>query len=396
MKATPKKFLQITLLLLIFKSCTEPKKQINFGYGLDFLSQNTQTIVLKNNDEQCQIAIVPSFQGRVMKSTSKGRQGISYGWINYDLISSNTIQENINAYGGEDQFWLGPEGVQYAIFFENGIPFTFDYWKTPKVIDNEPFNLSEQGPTHAVFNQDIILKNYQNFEFQINVNRKISLLQKEEIEQNLAIDLSETLAFVGYQTDNVMTNKSSIEWNHDSGLLSIWILGTFTQSDHTAVVIPFKNSLALNTIYFGAIEADQLKVKENIILFKDDGKNVYKIGITLQNVLPTLGSYDLNQNILTVIQYNLDKNGSYVNSVWEIQEDPYGGDVVNSYNDGPLDNGRHSGPFYELEMSSPAKALKSHKSIKHIHHTFHFEGSLEELNTVANKVFATDLNKLEI
>ena len=103
MKTTPKKFVQIALLLLICQSCTEPEKQINFGYDLDFLSQNTKTIVLKNNNEQCQIAIVPAFQGRVMTSTSKGRQGKSYGWINYDLISSNTIQEHINAYGGEDE-----------------------------------------------------------------------------------------------------------------------------------------------------------------------------------------------------------------------------------------------------------------------------------------------------
>ena len=168
---------------------------------LDFLSQNTQTIVLKNNNGQCQIAIAPAFQGRVMTSTSKGRQGKSYGWINYDLIGSNTIQEHINAYGGEDRFWLGPEGGQYAIFFEKDTPFTLDYWNTPKVIDTEPFNLVDQSSTHAVFDQNITLENYQNFVFQINVNRKISLLQKEEIEQNLAIDLNETLAFVGYQSD---------------------------------------------------------------------------------------------------------------------------------------------------------------------------------------------------
>ena len=396
MKTPAKKFIQIALILLICESCTEPKKQINFGYDLDFLSQNTQTIVLKNNNGQCQIAIAPAFQGRVMTSTSKGRQGKSYGWINYDLIGSNTIQEHINAYGGEDRFWLGPEGGQYDIFFEKDTPFTLDYWNTPKVIDTEPFNLVDQSSTHAVFDQNITLENYQNFVFQINVNRKISLLQKEEIEQNLAIDLNETLAFVGYQSDNVMTNKSSIDWKCDSGLLSIWILGMFTPSDQTAVVIPFKDSLALNDSYFGAIESDRLKVKENIILFKGDGKYRSKIGIPPQNALSTFGSYDLNQNILTVIQYTLDENGSYVNSLWEIQEDPYGGDVVNSYNDGPLYNGEQLGPFYELETSSPAKALKANECIKHIHRTYHFEGSPEALNIIAKKVFGTDLNTIEI
>ena len=32
------------------------------------------------------IAIVPAFQGRVMTSTLKGRQGKSYGWISLQLI----------------------------------------------------------------------------------------------------------------------------------------------------------------------------------------------------------------------------------------------------------------------------------------------------------------------
>ena len=44
----------------------------------------------------------------------------------------------------------------------------------------------------------------------------------------------------------------------------------------------------------------------------------------------------------------------YVNSLWEIQDEPFRGDVVNSYNDGKLEDGTQLGPFYELESSSPA------------------------------------------
>ena len=47
----------------------------------------------------------------------------------------------------------------------------------------------------------------------------------------------------------------------------------------------------------------------------------------------------------------------YVNSKWEIQQQPYAGDVANSYNDGPPAPGaKPLGPFYELESSSPAAA----------------------------------------
>ena len=44
----------------------------------------------------------------------------------------------------------------------------------------------------------------------------------------------------------------------------------------------------------------------------------------------------------------------YVNSMWEVQRDPFAGDVVNSYNDGPpAPAAKPLGPFYELETSSP-------------------------------------------
>lgn len=65
----------------------------------------------------------------------------------------------------------------------------------------------------------------------------------------------------------------------------------------------------------------------------------------------------------------------YVNSMWEIQKEPFAGDTVNSYNDGPPSPGaKPLGPFYEIETSSAAAALQPGKSIEHIHRTFHFQG----------------------
>ena len=65
----------------------------------------------------------------------------------------------------------------------------------------------------------------------------------------------------------------------------------------------------------------------------------------------------------------------YVNSMWELQDEPFKGDVVNSYNDGPPRPGaKPLGPFYELESSSPALALKPGESATHIHRTIHLQG----------------------
>ena len=56
--------------------------------------------------------------------------------------------------------------------------------------------------------------------------------------------------------------------------------------------------------------------------------------------------------------------------------------MINSYNDGPTeDGGKPLGPFYELETSSPALSLNAGESGTHIQRTFHFEGKEVDLRT---------------
>ena len=47
-------------------------------------------------------------------------------------------------------------------------------------------------------------------------------------------------------------------------------------------------------------------------------------------------AYDAAGKVLTLVQYTLPEGAAdYVSSMWELQKEPYAGDVVNSYNDGP-------------------------------------------------------------
>jgi len=87
-----------------------------------FLERYTETIVLSDREGQAQVAVCPALQGRVMTSTATGPGGASYGWINYDLVASGATRPQINPYGGEDRFWLGPEGGPYSLFFKKGEP----------------------------------------------------------------------------------------------------------------------------------------------------------------------------------------------------------------------------------------------------------------------------------
>jgi hypothetical protein len=84
-----------------------------------------------------------------------------------------------------------------------------------------------------------------------------------------------------------------------------------------------------------------------------------------------------------------------VNSRWQLQDDPFSGDVVNSYNDGPLAPGaRGLGNFYELESSSAALALGPGHRVTHVHATTHLVGPRPALAAVAATVLAADLDAL--
>ena len=110
-----------------------------------------------------------------------------------------------------------------------------------------------------------------------------------------------------------------------------------------------------------------------------------------------LGSYDPVKNVLTIVKYNKpEEESDYIKSMWEIMEDPYGGDVVNSYNDGiPDSGGEPLGPFYELETSSPVKELSPGEHILHVHQTYHLQGSEEDLNHITEQLFRVKIQHIK-
>ena len=100
--------------------------------------------------------------------------------------------------------------------------------------------------------------------------------------------------------------------------------------------------------------------------------------------------------MLTLIHVTIPEGATeYVNSMWQIQDNPYAGDVVNSYNDGPAAPGaKPLGPFYELESSSPAAALKPGDSLSHTHVTMHFQGTEAALDAIAKAVLGVGINEI--
>lgn len=366
-----------------------------------FLQKNTDAILLKKGDSL--VAVTPSMQGRVMTSSAAGMEGVSFGWINRELIQSRAPQPQIHVYGGEDRFWLGPEGGQYSIYFKNGASFDFKNWKVPAVIDTEGFTLAEQKEDRAVFTRDFDLENYSGTRFNASVKRSVVLLSREEAGKHLGVSLPTKIKLAAYQTENILKNRGQQDWTPDKGLLSIWILGMYNPSSATTIVIPFKSGSEstlgpkVNDTYFGKVPPERLRVDHDILFFSGDGAMRGKIGISPARAKGVAGSFDDTHDVLTIVQYNQpEQHSGYVNSMWELQKDPYSGDVINSYNDGPPEPGaKPLGPFYELETSSPAARLKAGESLTHIHRTLHLQGPEEELDPIAKKVFGVGIREIK-
>jgi hypothetical protein len=382
--------------------CQAQEKEKTFGDDATFLQKQTGAVVLKSADGQAQVAVAPKYQGRVMTSTSGGEKGRSYGWINYSLIESGKFVEHFNAFGGEDRFWMGPEGGQFALFFKKGVPYNMDNWQTPPIMDTESYPVASKTDNEIKFQKTGTVINRSGTAFDVQIDRTVSLLDSKKTGELLGVTIPKSVKQVAYESKNSVTNKGKEAWTKEKGLLSIWILGMFKHSPTTTIVIPFVKGAEselgpkVNDTYFGKVPAERLVVKDDVLFFKGDGKYRSKIGLSPKRARNIAGSYDSANKLLTLVQYDKPAGATdYVNSMWEDQKEPFSGDVINSYNDGPTTTGKPLGPFYELETSSPAGALEPGKALVHSHRTFHFEGPEADLDQIAKSVLGVGLSDIK-
>jgi len=371
-----------------------------FAEDLAFLKQHKEVLVLSSG--AAQVAVVPAYQGRIMTSTAGGGAGASFGWINRELITSGKFLPHMNAFGGEDRFWLGPEGGQFAIFFAKGVPFDLEHWFTPAPIDTEPFTVISQSRKAARFRQAFALTNFSGTRFEVQVDRQVRLLTPAQTWKRLGVAPASGVQLVAFESVNRLRNQGKQPWTKETGLLSVWILGMFNPSPGTTIVVPIKPGpeselgKPVNADYFGRVPPDRLVVKEGVVFFSGDGRYRSKIGINPRRAKPLLGSYDAVNHVLTLAQYTLSPGVTdYVNSMWELQKEPFAGDAANSYNDGPPSPGaKPLGPFYEIESSSPAGALAPGKTLEHIHRTVHLTGPESKLDELARATLGVSLKDI--
>ena len=276
-----------------------------FGEDAAFLRRHTPLLVLSDRAGKAKVAVSPAWQGRVMTSTAGGDAGLSFGWINRELIASGKTQPHINVFGGEDRFWLGPEGGQFSIFFAKGAKFELSDWFTPAAIDTLPYEVAKQTKSSATFRAEFAVTNYSGTRFDVKVNREVKLLTAKNAAEQLGVPASKDVGVVAYETVNKITNAGKQPWEKKSGLLSVWILGMFNPSPATTIVVPIKSGpesalgVKVTSDYFGSVPPDRLVVKDNVVFFSGDGNYRSKIGINPKRSKAVLGSYDAANKMLT-------------------------------------------------------------------------------------------------
>ena len=377
----------------------------NFGEDLAFIKRFFSTQVLSNSDGAT-LFCVAELQGRTMTTSTNGEQGNSLGYINYAAVERGLVDPQINLVGGEDRIWISPEGGQYSVFFEPGSEkMDFASWRTPPCIDSEAFELIDTQSNSLTYQKMSSVTNMSGFTFDFCLERKVTLLNREKVVADLEIDVPESVGLVGYVADNKITNTSDTPWVQETGLIGLWAICMNPPAPNAVLMVPFKKGdekdlgQIVTADYFGKLSGDRLKVDEDLglVFLRGDGDFRSKLGISVARACSRLGSWTPETGVLAVVDFNLPESApaGYTNNLWVHQDNPFEGDVINAYNDGPNDSGGKLGGFFELETISPALPLKKDESYTHTTRIVRFEGARDQLDQMAQTLFGANLTQIE-
>lgn len=369
-----------------------------FGYDLHFLRGHDSVILLRDGDAR--VVVSPKYQGKIFTSTAAGDAGPSFGWIHYKAFDGPE-DPHMNAYGGENRLWLGPEGGKFSLFFPRRAKMEFANWKTPAAFDTEAWTVTARDERSVQLKKEISLTNYAGSPLSISIDRHISILGRTDIDSALSLPGDTAVHAVGYRTVNTLTNAGADAWTEKTGMPCLWLLDMFNPSPATVIMIPYQSnpddsaSKPATTNYFGEIPSDRIKFDNGVLFFKADGKSRGKLGIHPRRARPVAGSYDALHHVLTITLFDIDTKSRYLNQEWNTTKPPFSGDAVNAYNDGSLADGSQMGPFYELESVSPAAFLSSGQSQTHQHSVFHFTGPESALDNICQMVLGISIERIK-
>ena len=376
----------------------------DWASDLAFLKRHTDPVIL-GVDQPGRVAVIPEYQCRAMTSTTGHPDHSGFGWINYPRVAAGPAEGDPNLFGGEDRFWLAPEGSRHSLYFDPGQPLDFAHWRIPRALNGPRFELvAVDSDSVEMTHRDTVTSwSGQSFDFQ--VRRRVVLQRLPDIETALGMAVDPSIWSVGFRSENWLTNCGPQAWTRETGMPAIWILGMFKPAPAASMLIPLAGTpgdgekLPVTVDYFGIPEPQRMIVdRENrLVCFRGDGRFRSKLGVPAGRARDLLGAWDPHQQRLTVVRYSLPRpiDQAWTNNLWRTDIDPYCGDVANVYNDGPNESGNILGPFFELESLSPGLSLQPNETGRHVHTTIHLQGQRNRLDGICQSLFGVSTDQID-
>jgi hypothetical protein len=267
-----------------------------FDDDVAFLSSHGADVLVLDTPSGGKLALSAKYQGRVMTS-AVAAGAPSLGFVHRKFVAAGKTGTAFDNYGGEDRFWLGPEGGQFGLYFAPGKPYAFDAWQTPHEMQEGTWGVAREG-AGVVFARRMRVVNHSGTAFTVDVRRVVRPLSANDAQADLGVAVPVGVAWVGYESDNTITNAGDAAWTEDKGLVSVWILGMFAPAKDAHVIVPFDPAGAgpvVNDRYFGKVPAERLAVHDDgaseasprrgphqghgYLVLKADGEHRSKIGL---------------------------------------------------------------------------------------------------------------------
>jgi hypothetical protein len=348
-----------------------------------------------------QVLVCPSLAGRVMGTTYNGAGGDFGGFVDAKAFREG-MKDIWDNWGGEERYWLCPEGGQFDLMF-GGKKNCFDNYRVQDGFNHSKYQVVDQAQTgdsitmKASFN----LVNGIGTRFEVESVRRITALDSCPY----AVGTGGTVDFVGFQSESTITNIGKNPWTRETGCLAHWHLGQFLPGPQVIVVIPFRqghlSDPPIREDYFrefcidGRMPPNRYWTKDGYTLFKADGKCRMKIGQNRSRALGWLASYNLQTHEIILMDYDYYTHLDYAASYWYEQAEPFNGDCISFSAEGPGAPGEPDGRCYELESMSPAMLLAPGESFTFRTRTMHIKGPRRTMAALCRRQLGPELAALE-
>jgi len=304
----------------------------------EVLSRAGMDSFLWNSPDGSTVMLLP-YGGRILGLFSP-ESGVNFLWTHPALRSVETARAFYKSSAwhnsGGDRTWLAPE---QEFFYPNNP--RFEPYVQPPQLDYVKYETSATPKGVCMVNRQSIPMYASKATVQLLLTKEIA--QADNPLPDLAPQLASELEYAGY----TLTTTLSIEnAGRGSPAVGTWNL---LQLPHGGEMIIPTRSRATPVIYMGPIDADDLRVADNLVRYRMTAKGELKFGVLPGNSTGVVAYLYRtgDSSALVVRSFDVDPSGAYVDFPLHGTEDQ--GCAVQVCN---IDSSL--GAFSELEYHAPA------------------------------------------